>query len=149
MHLLAFQESIQLFPDGTIFIHIALILLMIWVLNRTFFRPVNKVIESREKFRDVEGGEAGSIKAEADEKEARYNRELLEARSQGYELLEKEHGKLARAREKKLVETKAETDAKVAAERAEIERQAAEARASIGADAGKLADEIAATVLKA
>lgn len=149
MHTLAFAESIQLFPDGTIFIHIALILLMIWVLNRTFFRPVNRVIESREKFRNVEGGEVGSLKAEADEKEARYNRELLEARSQGYELLEKEHAKLQRAREKKLAETKAETGAKIVEGRAEIGRQAAEARSSIGAEAGKLADEIAATVLKA
>ena len=148
MHTLAFAESIQLFPDGTIFVHIALILLMIWVLNRTFFKPVNKVIESREKFRNVEGGEAGALKAEADEKESKYNRELLDARSQGYELLEKEHGKLQRAREKKLAETKAETDAKVAEERAEIERQAGEAKTAIGAEAGKLADEIAATVLK-
>ena len=149
MHTLAFAESIQLFPDGTIFVHIALILLMIWVLNRTFFKPVNKVIQSREKFSNVAGGEAGSLNSEADEKEARYNRELLDARSAGYELLEKEAGKLARAREKKLAETKAETDAKIAEERAELERQAADARGIIGAEAGRLADEIAATVLKA
>ena len=149
MHTLAFAESIQLFPDGTIFIHIALILLMIWVLNRTFFRPVNRVIESREKFKDIEGGEAGSIQAEAAEKEATYNRGLLDARSEGYALVEKEHGKLVKAREKKLAETRADADAKVAAERADIERQAAEAKAAIGAEAGTLADEIAETVLKA
>lgn len=149
MHTLAFAESIQLFPDGTIFIHIALILLMIWVLNRTFFRPINRVIESREQFKNIEGGEAGSIQAEAAGKEELYKRELLEARSQGYALLEKEHGKLVKAREKKLAETKAETDAKVAAERAEIEKQAADAKGTIGAEAVKIADEIAATVLKA
>jgi F-type H+-transporting ATPase subunit b len=149
MHLLAFAESIQLFPDGTIFIHIALILFMIWVLNRTFFRPVTRVIESREKFKDVEGGEAGSISAEADEKEAAYNRGLLEARGAGYALLEKGHGKLVKAREKKLAEIKAEPEEKITVERAEIQRQAAEARSAIDAEAGKLADEIAATVLKA
>src|ERR1044071_5595066 len=121
-------ESIQLFPDGTIFIHIAIILLMIWVLNRTFFRPINRVIESREKFKNVEGGEAGSIQSEAAEKEARYNRELLEARNEGYAIIEEQHKKLVRAREKKLAETKAETDEKVAAGRAEIEKQAAEAK---------------------
>jgi F-type H+-transporting ATPase subunit b len=149
MHTLAFEGSIQLFPDGTIFIHIALILLMIWVLNRTFFRPVNRVIETREKFKNVEGGEAGSIRAEALEKEAAYNRELLEARSAGYQLIEKEHAKLVRAREKKLAETKAETNEKISAERLEIDRQAAEARSAIGIDAQKLADQIAANVLKA
>jgi len=149
MHLLAFQESIQLFPDGTIFLHIALILLMIWVLNRTFFRPINRVIESREKSRNIEGGEVGGILSEVEEKESRYNSAILEARSLGYELLEKEHGKLVRAREKKLAETKAETDAQIGADRAEIERQAAEARASIEAESDKLADQIAATVLRA
>lgn len=148
MHTLAFAESIQLFPDGTIFIHIALILLMIWVLNRTYFRPVNKVIESREKFKNVEGGEAGSIQKQAAEKEATYNRELLEARSEGYALTEKEHSKLVRAREKKLAETKAEVDERIAIEKGELEKQAADAKTSIGVDAEKLADQIAATVLK-
>jgi F-type H+-transporting ATPase subunit b len=148
MHTVVFAQSIQLFPDGTIFLHIALILLMIWVLNRTFFRPINKVIQTREKFRNVEGGEAGSIAREADEKEAAYNRELLEARSAGYAYLEDQHAKLVRAREKKLAETRTETEQKTAVERAEIERQAAEARTAIGADAAKLADQITATVLK-
>jgi len=148
MYTLAFEGSIQLFPDGTIFIHIALILLMIWVLNRTYFRPVNKIIESREKFKDVQGGEAGSIESEAAQKEAAYNQELLNARSEGYAMLEKEHGKLVRAREKKLAETKAETSERIAGEKLELERQAEEAKTAVGADADKLADQIAATVLK-
>ena len=43
------ENSIQLVPDGTIFLHIALILLMIWVLNRTLFKPVNRILETRER----------------------------------------------------------------------------------------------------
>ena len=148
MYTLAFEGSIQLFPDGTIFLHIALILLMIWVLNRTYFRPVNKIIESREKFKNVAGGEAGSIQNEALEKEAAYNTEMLNARSEGYAMLEKEHAKLVRAREKKLAETKGETGDRIAGEKRELERQAEEAKAAIGADADKLSDRIAATVLK-
>lgn len=148
MYTLAFEGSIQLFPDGTIFLHIALILLMIWVLNRTYFRPVNKIIESREKFKNVAGGEAGSIQNEALEKEAAYNTEMLNARSEGYAMLEKEHAKLVRAREKKLAETKVETGERIASEKRELERQAEEAKAAIGADADKLSDRIAATVLK-
>ena len=148
MHVLAFAESVQLFPDGTIFIHIALILLMIWVLNRTFFKPINKVIESREKFRNVAGGEAGSIESQAAEKEAEYNRAMLEARNAGYDLIENEHRKLVRAREKRLAETKAELQQKGEQEKSDIERQTEEAKAAIRAEAPKLADQIAATVLK-
>lgn len=149
MYTPVFADVVQLFPDGTIFIHIALVLIMIWVLNRTFFRPINRVIDSREKFKDVEGGEAGSILAEADEKEAKYNQGLREARADGYTLIEDQHKKLVRAREKKLAETRAEVDEKLSAGRAEIERQAGEARTTIGADADRLADEIAARVLNA
>ena len=148
MYTPVFADVVQLFPDGTIFIHIALTLIMIWVLNRTFFRPVNRVLDTREKFKDIEGGEAGSILAEAAEKEAKYNQGLREARTEGYLLIEDQHKKLVRAREKKLNETRAELDEKMSAERAEIERQAGEARGAIGADADRLADEIAATVLK-
>ena len=149
MYTPVFADVVQLFPDGTIFIHIALVLIMIWVLNRTFFRPINRVIDSREKFKDVEGGEAGSILAEADEKEAKYNKGLREARAEGYAMIEDQHKKLVRAREKKLAETRAEVDEKLSAGRAEIERQAGEARTTIGADADRLADEITARVLKA
>ena len=149
MYTPVFADVVQLFPDGTIFIHIALVLIMIWVLNRTFFRPINRVIDSREKFKDVEGGEAGSILAEADEKETKYNQGLREARAEGYTLIEDQHKKLVRAREKKLAETRAEVDEKLSAGRTEIENQAAEARAAIGADADRLADEIAARVLNA
>src|SRR3954471_6407290 len=143
MHVLAFAETIQLFPDGTIFIHIALILFMIWVLNRTFFKPVNTVIQSREKFKNVEGGEPGSIQQQATEKEVTYNRELLEARSEGYAFVEKEHAKVVRAREKKLTETKAEVDGQVAAQKTDLERETSEAKAAIGPEANQLAEQIA------
>src|SRR5215211_7770180 len=100
MVLLAFAaESIQLFPDGTLFIHIALILLMIWVLNRTFFRPINRVIESREKHKGGRGSEAETILSDVTEKQAKYNRELLAARSEGYELIEKERNAAVAARQ--------------------------------------------------
>ena len=148
MYTPVFADAIQLFPDGTIFIHIALTLIMIWVLNRTFFRPVNRVLDTREKFKDVEGGEAGSILAEADEKEAKYNQGLRDARAEGYAFIEDQHRKLVRAREKKLTETRAEIDEKLAAGRSEIESQTAQARAGIGTEADRLADEIAKAVLK-
>lgn len=148
MYTPVFADAIQLFPDGTIFIHIALTLIMIWVLNRTFFRPVNRVLDTREKFKDVEGGEAGSILAEADEKEAKYNQGLRDARAEGYAFIEDQHRKLVRAREKKLAETRAEIDEKLAAGRSEIESQTAQARAAIGTEADRLADEIAKAVLK-
>ncbi len=149
MFVLAFAESIQLFPDGTLFIHIALILLMIWVLNRTLFRPINQVIAAREKNKGGVSGEAADILKDVSEKDARYSREMLEARTKGYELIEKEHAKAAAARDKKIAEAKADAGAMVETGRAEIVQNAADARAAIGADAEKIADKIAASILKA
>ena len=148
MHLLAFAESIQLFPDGTLFIHIALILLMIWVLNRTLFRPINAVIESRETQKGGHGGEAEAILKDVDEKESKYKHELLDARTAGYELIEKEQKKATAAREQKLADAKTEAAAGFEAGRAALDKDAAEARATIDTDAAKIADKITASILK-
>ena len=149
MHLLAFAESIQLFPDGTIFIHIALILIMIWVLNRTLFKPINRIMASRDKYKGVEGGEAGTILRDATEKESRYSREMLETRSKGYELIESEQKDAAADREKQIGKVKADVADRFEAGKAEVEKQAAETRSTLAADAEKIADSIAATILKA
>ena len=71
MHLLAFAESIQLFPDGSLLIHVALILLMIWVLNRTLYKPINKVLEARERNKGGHSSEAEGLLKEVDERRKR------------------------------------------------------------------------------
>ena len=148
MHLLAFAESIQLFPDGTIFIHVAMILVMIWILNRTLYRPINRIIESREKNKGGHSTEAAGILKNVEEKENRYTSEMLDTRSKGYELIEKEQKKAADARDKEVGEVKADVAAKFDEGKAELEKQAADAHATIGADAEKMADRIAASILK-
>lgn len=149
MLLLAFAESIQLFPDGTLFIHIALILIMIWVLNRTFFRPINRVIESREKHKGGHGSEAESILSDVSEKQARYNQELLEARSKGYELIEKERSAAVATRQSKVAAAKAETAESLAAGKNEVQQQAADARTIIAKEAEVMAEKITSNILKA
>ncbi len=149
MFLLVFAESIQLFPDGTLFIHIALILLMIWVLNRTFFRPINRVIEARDKQRGSHGSEAEAILADVASKQDKYNQELLAARSQGYELIEKERSSAVEARQARIVAAKNETAEAVMSGRQQVEQQAAEARAIIASEADAMADKISSNILRA
>ena len=148
MFFLAFAESIQLFPDGTIFLHIALILAMIYVLNRTFFRPINRVIESREKQKGGQGTEAENILRDAGDKESKYNKAVLDARSRGYELIEKEHAAAVTSREQALSATKAELSSRMETERSAIGKQAAEVRSSIATEAEQIANKIASNILK-
>lgn len=148
MHLLAFAETIQLFPDGTIFIHIALILVMIWVLNRTFYKPINKVIAEREKNKGGRSSEAADILKDIETKETAYTREMFEARAKGYELIEKEQKEAATAQELELKKAKEKINATFESGRTELENRAAEARSAIAGDAEKIADQIAANILK-
>lgn len=148
MHLLLFAENIQLFPDGTLLIHVALILTMIWILNRTLYRPINKVLAAREKSRGGHSSEADEILSSVEEKEARYNREMLDARSKGYELIEAEQKKAAVAREAKLSEVKADVTKTLATGKAEIEKQSSEAQDVLRSESQRLADSIAAGILK-
>jgi F0F1-type ATP synthase membrane subunit b/b' len=147
MSLLAFA-GIQLFPDGTLFIHIALILIMIWVLNRTFFGPINRVLESRDKRKFGPGGEADKILNDALEKEAKLNKEMLSARTEGYELIEKQRAAAVDNRVKMVAAAKAETAAKFAAEKQALAEQAAAGRATIASQAEEIADRIAGSILK-
>ena len=147
MHLFLFAESVQLFPDGSIFIHIALILGMIWLLNRTLYRPINRVLEARENQKGGHSLEADDILRNVEAKEAKYAKEMLDARSTGYELIEKEQKKAAATRAEKFASAKAEIVEKSEAERSEIEKQTADARNTIGSDAEKMADKIAANIL--
>ena len=147
MHLLAFQ-TVQLFPDGTLFIHVALILVMIWVLNRTLYKPINRVIESREKSKGGHSSEAVGILKDVEAKEVRYAKEMLDARSAGYSLAETEHRNSIEAREQLLVEAKSQIADKFGSGKADLEKQSADARAAIGSDAEKIAEKIAANILK-
>lgn len=149
MVLLAFAESsVQLVPDGTIFIHIGLILLMIFILNRTFFKPINRVIESREKNKSG-GSEAQSLLSEVSEKESRYSEAMREARSEGYKVIEQTRAEAVSAKQERLSATKTETEAMLATETANIEQQTAAARQAIASEAEKMAEKISATILKA
>ena len=148
MHLLLLAETIQLFPDGTLFIHVGLILIMIWVLNRTLYRPINRVLEAREKNKGGHSSEAVSLLKDVEEKESRYNREMLETRSKGYELIEKEQKAATATRDQQISDVKGEVAAKQDSGKTLLEKEANDARAAIRTDAEKIADSIAASILK-
>jgi len=145
--ILAFQ-SVELVPNGTLFIHIALILLMIYILNRTFFRPINRILESRERNKGGQSSEAEEIQKSVEEKLARYDAKMLEARSEGYDLIEKERLEAITKRQADINAVKAEVAQTTEKERGELERQRMEARAMIAQEAEKMAEKISSNILK-
>ena len=48
------EASIQLVPDGTLLLHLLMVAVMVFILNRTLLKPINRILAERE--RQVEGG---------------------------------------------------------------------------------------------
>lgn len=147
--MLAFAETVQLLPDLSLFIHIALILFMIWLLNRTFFKPINRILEARERNRDGGPTEAESILSEVSEKEAEYNAALLDARNEGYEYIEMERQKALEKRTAELATVKKEVEKYLDKELETLATQEANAEDEIKEEAEKMADRISANILRA
>src|SRR5918998_905416 len=96
------ENSIQLVPDGTLFLHIALILVMVYVLNVTLFKPINRILEERERRTRGRSGEARDILDRVEEKMANYERTLRGARAEGYRLMERERAEAMQERQTRL-----------------------------------------------
>jgi len=142
------ENSIQLVPDGTILIHIALILLMIFILNRTLFKPINKILADREKKTGGREGEAGEILQSVDEKMVHFESSMRDARAEGYKLLEQTRKEALSARESKLESVHNEVENLIAKEKDAIQKQADEARANLGKEARTLAAKISSQILR-
>lgn len=147
MIFLAFAEEIRLVPDGTLFVHIALIVLMIFVLNRTLFKPINRVLEERERHTRGRSGEAGEILSSVEDKLSRYERALREARTEGYQVLEQQRAEALRRRQGKLEEVREEVTRSIEQERGAIFEQAQAARATLEEESRRVAASVSAQIL--
>lgn len=149
MFFLAFAENIQLLPDGTLFIHILMILAMIWILNRTFFRPINRVIRLREKNKGGQSVEAKEILQEAAEKNSEYFDSLREARSRGYDLIERERIEAISWKQEKIYAAKQEISKTLEEKNAHLKKETADAKEEIVEEAKKASEKISVNILNA
>ncbi|HEX8921869.1 MAG TPA: hypothetical protein VF766_10355 [Pyrinomonadaceae bacterium] len=148
MIFLGFAEnSIQLVPDGTLFVHIALILVMVAVLNATLFKPINRILEERERRTRGRSGDARGILREVEEKMSHYERTLREARSEGYRLMEQERATAMRERQIKLDAVREEIGRSIAEQKEAINAQVESARTTLKANSIQVAAELGAHIL--
>ena len=141
------ENSIQLVPDGTLLLHVLIILVMVYVLNATLFKPINAILATREKRTRGRLTEAGEILRNVSEKLAEYERGLRAGRTEAYAFTEHERAGAMQDRQRALDEMRAQLAASVAAEKQAIQRQAEAARTTLEADAGRIAVEIGTRIL--
>src|SRR5947209_13647862 len=148
MNVLAFAESIQLVPDGTLVIHIAIIITMVFTLNRILFRPVNRILDERENRTRGRSGEALEILQRVRESLARYENSLRQARAENYRLLEQKQSEASGERQNKVVMVRKELEEQIEEQRREIQAQADDARVTLKGEARRAAASISAQVLR-
>jgi F0F1-type ATP synthase membrane subunit b/b' len=146
--MLALAEStIQLVPDGTLLFHLALVVVMVLVLNRTLLKPINVVLAERDRRTSGKLGEAAQISDNAKAKMRSWEQGLREARNEAYRLLEKERAEALREREGRLGELKRELSALVEEQKANIKSQEKEAQVALELEGKRLAELIGAQIL--
>ena len=142
------ETSIQLVPDGTLLLHLLMVVVMVFILNRTLLKPINRILAERE--RQVEGSlkEAQMMAAETEEKLNRYNAALHEARVDGYKLLEKERAEGLKEKDEAVRLYRDQMSQEVAARIESTRRQEESVKKELEGHAGAISSLISSQILR-
>lgn len=142
------EASIQLVPDGTLLLHLLFIAVMVFVLNRTLLKPINKILADREKQIGGRLSEAQMLSAEAEEKMRKYQSALRDARTDGYRLLEKERAAGLKDKEEKVRQHREQLSNTVAKELDTIRKQQQKVQAELEDQADSMGVLISSQILR-
>jgi len=142
------ESSIQLVPDGTLLLHLFVVVVMVAVVNRTLLKPINKVLEERDKNILGQMEEASDLLKTRDQVVSDYNNTLREARTEGYHLIEKERSQAVKEKEERIRAFKAETSRKVQQELKLTRDQEMKVRGELEGEAQALSQMITTQILR-
>jgi len=135
--------------DATLPLMALQVVILTFILNALFFRPVGRAVEEREGYIATSRAQAKEKLAQVERLEADLKEQLREARIQTQKLIqaaEQDSDKLYR---EAIAVAQAESNASREAARREIDSQRTSALGRIRADADKLADQIVDRLLAA
>jgi F-type H+-transporting ATPase subunit b len=146
--LLAFAEgSIQLVPDGTLLLHLAIIIVMVALLNATLLKPINRILEERDRRTKGRLSEAQQTLLTVNEKLSEYERRLRDARAEGYALMEQERGVISEERQQQVAQVKSEIAHLISSEKEKLKLEGNEVRGKLAVDAREIALKIGSQIL--
>jgi F-type H+-transporting ATPase subunit b len=144
---LALKEGVLSIDGSFLFIFFS-ILLLIYILNHTLFKPINRVLDERERLGAGRIGEARRMLGEYEERLKRYESRLRDARGEAYQRLEAGRREAMLERQRMIAEIKAETTARIDAAKHEIAEQAAGAKKNLEKEARAMAATISSQILR-
>lgn len=141
------ENSIQLVPDGTLILHVLIILVMVYVLNATLLKPINRILEARDQRTTGRRSEAQQTLRDVSQKLSEYERALRLARGEAYALSERERAAAMQERQLKLSEMRGHLAESTAKQKDAIHEQADAAREALEVESRQIAREISSRVL--
>jgi F-type H+-transporting ATPase subunit b len=120
---------------------------MVAVLNRTLFKPINKVLAEREQKTQGSLSETDSLIIRTNLRVQEYETQLRGARTDGYREMEQKKLDTLRERDQKIRGLKDEIANWTAEEKTKLNRQAETVRQQLEAESGKVGVEIASRIL--
>ena len=142
------ETSIQLVPDGTLLLHLLMVVVMVAVVNRTLLRPINKILEDRDKHILGRVDEAKEMLKTREEHLAEYTSALKQARTEGYQLLERERAQAVKEKDEKVRAFKEESARRISEELNTTLEQEEKLRAELEGQAKQLSALITAQILR-
>ena len=142
------ETSIQLVPDATLLLHLFMVAIMVFVLNRTLLKPINQILAEREKQITGHLTEAQRIAAETQDKRRKYNEALREARTEGYRLLEKERAEGLKQKEEKLRQHREQLSKQVATQLETTRQQQQSVKGELETQAAAISNLISSQILR-
>lgn len=144
----AVEKSGGLFDlDATLPIIAVQFVLLVLVLNATFFKPLTKAVDTRNDYMRDNLKAARQRLEEAKALEQQYERELAVARRQTQDIVQSAQSEANKLRSQQIAAAMAEAQERVAAAKADIERQKQEASTALEAEVEALSRQILSKLL--
>ncbi len=147
MTVLALAGNVLAIDGSFLFIFVS-ILLLIFILNRTLFKPINRVLDERERLGAGRLSEAKQMLVQYEERLNRYEEQLRAARAEAYQQLETQRREALAARQEMVGQVKADTAKQITAAREEIAGQVENARKNLEGEARAMAAIISSQILR-
>jgi F-type H+-transporting ATPase subunit b len=144
--VLALAGNVLAIDGSFLFIFIS-IFILIFILNRTLFKPINQVLDERERLGAGRLAEAKRMLVQYEERVNRYEEQLRAARAEAYQQQEAQRREALSARQEMIAQVKGDAAQHVAAAKDEIGKHADNARKSLEKEARSMAATISSQIL--
>jgi F-type H+-transporting ATPase subunit b len=138
----------EIFPNWTFIPVVALLLILVFALNRLFFRPLGRILDERHK--RIEGAqlEAEQIRVASQGRLEEFDRKMREARRESDERMAKITAEAMQEKQRIVSGKKSEVEKMLSEARTDIQKKTEEARGKLLALRDKFAILIASRILK-